>query len=156
MPFNHLKRPMSPEEAEVPLSPFDLPGDWYVIHSYSGYENKVKVNLETRIQSMHMENRIFEVHIPLEESSRSRTARRSPSPARFSRVHPGADASSTTTPGTRSGTRPGSPASSAATTSRPPSRRREVERFLGVQKEERKGQAPVQAGLGGRRDRAGG
>src|SRR5687768_2008664 len=46
------------EPAEAPVSPFDLPGDWYVIHSYSGYENKVKVNLETRIRSMHMENRI--------------------------------------------------------------------------------------------------
>ena len=33
------------EEAEPVVSPFDLPGDWYVIHSYSGYENKVKSNL---------------------------------------------------------------------------------------------------------------
>ena len=53
--------------SEAPVSPYDLPGDWYVIHSYSGYENKVKANLETRIRSMHMENRIFEVHIPLED-----------------------------------------------------------------------------------------
>ena len=50
-----------------PSSPYDMPGDWYVIHSYSGYENKVKANLETRIQSMHMEDRIFEVHIPMED-----------------------------------------------------------------------------------------
>ena len=54
-------------EAPKPVSPYDLPGDWYVIHSYSGYENKVKANLETRIQSMHMEDRIFEVHIPMED-----------------------------------------------------------------------------------------
>jgi transcriptional antiterminator NusG len=54
-------------EAPVVTSPYDLAGDWYVIHSYSGYENKVKVNLETRIQSMHMEERIFEVHIPMED-----------------------------------------------------------------------------------------
>ncbi len=54
-------------EVERPVSPYDLPGDWYVIHSYSGYENKVKVNLESRIQSMHMEDRIFEVHIPMED-----------------------------------------------------------------------------------------
>ncbi|MFQ5522317.1 MAG: transcription termination/antitermination protein NusG [Acidimicrobiia bacterium] len=54
-------------EAPAPTSPYDLPGDWYVIHSYSGYENKVKANLEARIQSMHMEDRIFEVHIPMED-----------------------------------------------------------------------------------------
>lgn len=55
----------SPEPEEP--SPYDLPGAWYVIHSYSGYENKVKANLETRIRSMHMEDRIFDVHIPLED-----------------------------------------------------------------------------------------
>jgi len=54
-------------EPPKPISPYDLPGDWYVIHSYSGYENKVKANLETRIQSMHMGDRIFEVHIPMED-----------------------------------------------------------------------------------------
>ncbi len=56
-----------PTPAPKPTSPYDLPGDWYVIHSYSGYENKVKANLETRIKSMHMEDRIFEVHIPMED-----------------------------------------------------------------------------------------
>lgn len=56
-----------PEEAAPPASPFDLPGSWYVIHSYSGYENKVKVNLETRIRSMHREDAIFDVVIPMEE-----------------------------------------------------------------------------------------
>src|SRR5690606_55574 len=55
------------EEEQAPASPYDLPGDWYVIHSYSGYENKVKANLETRIRSMHMEDRIFEVQIPMED-----------------------------------------------------------------------------------------
>ena len=50
-----------------PVSPYDLPGDWYVIHSYSGYENKVKLNLETRIKSMHMEDSIFDVVIPMED-----------------------------------------------------------------------------------------
>jgi transcriptional antiterminator NusG len=54
------------EEVHLPTSPYDLPGDWYVIHSYSGYENKVKANLETRIRSMHMEGHIFDVHIPME------------------------------------------------------------------------------------------
>ncbi len=53
------------EEPE-PISPYDLPGAWYVIHSYSGYENKVKANLAKRTSSMHMEDRIFEVVIPTE------------------------------------------------------------------------------------------
>ncbi|HEY3736946.1 MAG TPA: transcription termination/antitermination protein NusG [Jatrophihabitans sp.] len=42
-------------------------GDWYVIHSYAGYENKVKTNLESRIQSLDMEDYIFEVQVPTEE-----------------------------------------------------------------------------------------
>ena len=40
---------------------------WYVIHSYAGYEKKVKKNLEHRIASMHMENKIFQVVVPTEE-----------------------------------------------------------------------------------------
>ncbi|MSY38002.1 MAG: transcription termination/antitermination protein NusG [Actinobacteria bacterium] len=43
------------------------PGDWYVIHSYAGYENKVKQNLETRTQSLNMEEYIFQVEVPIEE-----------------------------------------------------------------------------------------
>ncbi len=50
-----------------PQSPYDRPGQWYVIHSYAGYENKVKSNLESRIASMNMEERIFEVVIPMED-----------------------------------------------------------------------------------------
>ncbi len=48
-------------------SPYDRPGQWYVVHTYAGYENKVKSNLESRIASMNMEERIFEVVIPLED-----------------------------------------------------------------------------------------
>jgi transcriptional antiterminator NusG len=48
-------------------SPYDRPGLWYVVHTYAGYENKVKSNLESRISSMNMEDRIFEVVIPMEE-----------------------------------------------------------------------------------------
>jgi len=56
------------EETMVVLeSPYDRPGSWYVIHSYAGYENKVKSNLESRIASMNMEDRIFEVVIPMED-----------------------------------------------------------------------------------------
>ena len=40
---------------------------WYVVHSYSGYENKVKKNLEHRIESMNMQNKIFQVVVPTEE-----------------------------------------------------------------------------------------
>ncbi len=40
---------------------------WYVIHTYSGYENKVKKNLEHRIKSMEMEDKIFDVIIPTED-----------------------------------------------------------------------------------------
>jgi transcriptional antiterminator NusG len=43
------------------------PGDWYVIHSYAGQENRVKHNLETRIASMHQEDSVFEVAVPMEE-----------------------------------------------------------------------------------------
>jgi transcriptional antiterminator NusG len=57
------------EEVEVVVapSPYDRPGAWYVVHSYAGYENKVKSNLESRMASMNMEDRIFEVVIPLED-----------------------------------------------------------------------------------------
>jgi transcriptional antiterminator NusG len=48
-------------------SPYDRPGGWYVVHTYAGYENKVKSNLANRIRSMHVEERIFEVLIPMED-----------------------------------------------------------------------------------------
>jgi transcriptional antiterminator NusG len=44
-----------------------LPGDWYVVHSYAGYENKVKTNLESRISSLNMEDFIFQIEVPTEE-----------------------------------------------------------------------------------------
>jgi transcriptional antiterminator NusG len=47
--------------------PFGGPGDWYVVHTYAGYENKVKTNLESRIHTMQMEGKIFNVHIPMED-----------------------------------------------------------------------------------------
>jgi transcriptional antiterminator NusG len=54
-------------EAERQPSPYDRPGRWYVVHTYAGYENKVKSNLESRISSMNMEDLIYEVIIPMEE-----------------------------------------------------------------------------------------
>lgn len=47
--------------------PWTRPGQWYVVHTQSGYEKKVTANLEARIQSMNMEDKIFEVTIPMEE-----------------------------------------------------------------------------------------
>jgi transcription termination/antitermination protein NusG len=55
------------EEAAPPQSPFDRPGRWYVVHTQSGYEKKVKQNLEARTSSMNMEDRIHEVVIPMED-----------------------------------------------------------------------------------------
>jgi transcriptional antiterminator NusG len=83
-----LKDSAPPEPAEVEVEPelaaaveeaFDevedtedeldewIPGEWYVVHTYAGYENKVKVDLETRVASMNMEDKIYEVVIPMED-----------------------------------------------------------------------------------------
>ena len=48
-------------------SPYDRPGRWYVVHTYSGYENKVKGNLENVITSRAMEDTVFEIVIPMED-----------------------------------------------------------------------------------------
>jgi transcriptional antiterminator NusG len=60
-----------PVEAE-PVDPVEeftrelrmMPGDWYVVHSYAGYENRVKTNLESRIGSLNMEDFIFQIEVP--------------------------------------------------------------------------------------------
>jgi transcriptional antiterminator NusG len=64
--------PEAPEEPRDPADELrdrlrDLPGDWYVVHSYAGYENKVKTNLESRISSLNMEDYIFQIEVPTEE-----------------------------------------------------------------------------------------
>ncbi|MEV8145706.1 transcription termination/antitermination protein NusG [Specibacter sp. NPDC078709] len=51
-------------------------GDWYVIHSYAGYENRVKVNLESRSLSLNMEDYIFEIQVPMEEVVEIKNAQR--------------------------------------------------------------------------------
>jgi transcriptional antiterminator NusG len=132
------------EDEAVPVSagaasPYDMPGDWYVIHSYSGYENKVKANLETRIQSMHMEDRIFEVHIPMEDVVEFKGGKKVTVPKK---VFPGYilvrmtldDDSWYAVRNT-----PGVTGFVAGNAQKPtPLSRREVERFLGVQEEEEK------------------
>ena len=52
------------------------PGDWYVVHSYAGYENRVKANLETRIQSLAMEDFIYQVEVPMEEVNEIKNGQR--------------------------------------------------------------------------------
>ncbi|WP_072690640.1 transcription termination/antitermination protein NusG [Rhodococcus marinonascens] len=64
--------PAAAEEAEDPVAELKAalrraPGDWYVIHSYAGYENKVKTNLETRVQNLDVGDYIFQVEVPTEE-----------------------------------------------------------------------------------------
>jgi transcriptional antiterminator NusG len=54
-------------DGQVLRDPFRGPGDWYVVHTYAGYENKVKANLESRISSMQMQDKIFDVEIPMED-----------------------------------------------------------------------------------------
>ena len=55
------------DEPAIQESPYDRPGRWFVVHTYAGYENKVKSNLQSRIVSMNMEDRIYEVVIPMED-----------------------------------------------------------------------------------------
>jgi transcription termination/antitermination protein NusG len=55
--------PVAEYTAELRL----LPGDWYVVHSYAGYENRVKGNLESRTQSLNMEDYIFQVEVPVHQ-----------------------------------------------------------------------------------------
>jgi transcriptional antiterminator NusG len=55
------------DEEPFVVSPYDQPGRWYVVHTYAGYENKVKSNLHSRAVSMNMEDRIYEVVIPMED-----------------------------------------------------------------------------------------
>src|SRR5262249_15640808 len=57
----------SAAEERPPDSPWNRPGRWFVVHTQSGYEKKVKQNLEARISSMNMEERIYEVVIPMED-----------------------------------------------------------------------------------------
>ena len=49
---------------------------WYVVHTYSGYENKVKANLERRVQSMDMEDKIFRILVPVEEEFETKNGKK--------------------------------------------------------------------------------
>ncbi|SDE86187.1 transcription termination/antitermination protein NusG [Pseudonocardia oroxyli] len=70
-----------PAEEEDPVAAMTealrrAPGDWYVVHSYAGYENKVKTNLETRVQTLDVEDYIFQVEVPTEEVTEIKNGQR--------------------------------------------------------------------------------
>ncbi|OZC73146.1 transcription termination/antitermination protein NusG [Rhodococcus sp. 06-418-5] len=62
--------------AEMKAALRRAPGDWYVIHSYAGYENKVKANLETRVQNLDVGDYIFQVEVPTEEVTEIKNGQR--------------------------------------------------------------------------------
>jgi transcriptional antiterminator NusG len=71
--------PAAEAPAEVAVEgedPFGGPGDWYVVHTYAGYENKVKTNLESRIKTMQMQDKIFDVVIPMEDVMEIKSGRK--------------------------------------------------------------------------------
>ncbi|WP_245997837.1 transcription termination/antitermination protein NusG [Nocardia pseudobrasiliensis] len=72
------------EVADAPADPIAemkaalrrAPGDWYVVHSYAGYENKVKANLETRVQNLGLEDYIFQVEVPTKQVTQIKNGQR--------------------------------------------------------------------------------
>ena len=80
-PAAYPSEPVEPAEDEDPVGAFTerlrtLPGDWYVVHTYAGYENKVKANLETRIASLNMEDFIFQIEVPTQEETQIKQGKR--------------------------------------------------------------------------------
>ncbi|MGH3674036.1 MAG: transcription termination/antitermination protein NusG [Pseudonocardiaceae bacterium] len=83
-PEGDAVEPVESVEAAGPADPVDelrsvlatAPGEWYVVHSYAGYENKVKANLETRIQTLDVEEFIFQVEVPTEEVTEIKNGQR--------------------------------------------------------------------------------
>ena len=72
---------VEPDEDEDPAEAMKkalriAPGDWYVVHSYAGYENKVKTNLEARIQSLDVEDYIYQIEVPTEEVTEIKNGKR--------------------------------------------------------------------------------
>ncbi|GLY13219.1 transcription termination/antitermination protein NusG [Kineosporia sp. NBRC 101677] len=76
--------PTAGADDEAPVDPVEefkaglrrAPGDWYVIHSYAGYENRVKANLENRTTSLNMEDYIFQVEVPMEDVTEIKNGQR--------------------------------------------------------------------------------
>ncbi len=80
-PVEPVEAEATEPEGEDPLEEFRKvlwakPGDWYVIHTYSGMENRVKANLENRIISLNMEDYIHEIVVPIEEVAEIKNGQR--------------------------------------------------------------------------------
>ena len=71
-----VQEQVSPEVAAFRDELRARPGEWFVVHSYAGYEKRVKGNLLQRIQSMHMEDYIFEIQVPEEEVTEVKNGQR--------------------------------------------------------------------------------
>ena len=71
-----VQEEVSPEVAAFRDELRSKPGDWYVVHSYAGYEKRVKGNLLQRIQSLHMEDYIFQIEVPEEEITEIKNGQR--------------------------------------------------------------------------------
>ena len=71
-----VQEEVSPEVAAFREELRSKPGDWYVVHSYAGYEKRVKGNLLQRIQSLHMEDYIFQIEVPEEEITEIKNGQR--------------------------------------------------------------------------------
>jgi len=71
-----LEEPLEDPLAEFRTALRVAPGDWYVIHSYAGYENRVKQNLENRRQSLNMEDYIYQIEVPQEEVTEIKNGQR--------------------------------------------------------------------------------
>jgi len=80
-PAEGFKQPESTPQPAFPPHSFDDHGDqraWYVIHCYSGYENKVRHNLEQRIETMGMKDRIFDIIVPTQEEIKVKDGKQKP------------------------------------------------------------------------------
>lgn len=64
------------EQGSEPAEEAQHQGDWYVVHTYSGYENKIRVDLSKRVESMNMQDKIFEVIIPEEQEVEYKNGKR--------------------------------------------------------------------------------
>jgi transcriptional antiterminator NusG len=87
--FGYEPEPEPKEEAEPEAAapgPKDGRKNWFVVHTYSGYENKVKANLERRIHSMNMQDKIFRVLVPMEDEVEFKDGKRKITPKK---VFPG-------------------------------------------------------------------
>ena len=78
---DEVAEPAEPEQEQDPLEAFKEElrgqfGEWYVVHSYAGYEKRVKTNLETRATSLNMEDYIFQVEVPTEDVTEIKNGQR--------------------------------------------------------------------------------